>query len=108
MSEANTLTTRKLSVDGNYKCFSDFYSENKEVIYKNLITLFRNFKKKDKLKVTLNLNAKINGLEWGTELSFTRNDFHILKRDIMPYFEEIEDYETCAKICNLYDTLILI
>lgn len=108
MSEANTLTTRKLSVKGNYKCFSDFYDENKEGIYKNLITLFNNFRKKDKLRVTLNLSAKINGLEWGTELSFTRNDLHVLKRDIMPYFEEVEDYETCGKICRLYDELQLI
>ena len=31
----------------------------------------------------------------------------VLKRDLMPYFEEIEDYETCNEINNLYKELTL-
>ena len=60
-----------------------------------------------KKKLTLFVSAKIRGLEWDTEFNFHKEESVVLKRDLMPFFEEIEDYETCNEINNLYKELTL-
>lgn len=95
------VATKKLSIKGKYNEFSDFYDVNKVVIYKNILKLFTQFKNKEKTILVLTISAKIKGLDWETDLKFTRSEINVLKRDIMPYFEQIEDYETCGKICEL-------
>jgi len=99
------VATKKLSIKGKYNEFSDFYDVNKVVIYKNILKLFTSFKDKENTTLVLTISAKIKGLDWETDLKFTRDEINVLKRDIMPYFEEIEDYETCGKICKLHETL---
>jgi hypothetical protein len=106
MSLTNTaVATKRLSIKGKYNDFSDFYDVNKVVIYKNILNLFSQFKKKEKNELVLTISAKIKGLDWETDLNFKRKEMNVLVRDIMPYFEQIEDYETCDKICKLYKTL---
>ena len=100
--KTDTIATKKLSIKGRYDGFSDFYDVNKIFIYKNILRLFTNFKKEDKDELILIISAKIKGLDWETELKFRRKESIILIRDIMPYFEGIEDYETCGQICDLY------
>jgi hypothetical protein len=41
-------------------------------------------------------------LDWETELKFSRQEIIVLIRDLIPYFESVEDYETCGEIHNLY------
>ena len=101
-TKTDAIATKKLSIKGRYDGFSDFYDVNKTVIYKNILKLFTNFKKEDKDELILIISAKIKGLDWETELKFGRKESIILVRDIMPYFEGIEDYETCGQICDLY------
>jgi hypothetical protein len=96
---------KELKLEGKYKDFTDFYDENKETIYKSIIDVFKEFKETKKTKLTLNISAKIKGLEWDTEFNFDRSETIVLKRDVMPYFEEIEDYETCGEVLKLYDCL---
>ena len=98
---------KKLKIEGNYGEFKDFYDGNKEVIYKSIIELFNEFKKSRKRTLTLCIEAKIKGLDWDTEFNFTKKESFILKRDVMPYFEEIEDYETCGEIINLHNQLTI-
>ena len=98
---------KELKLEGKYKDFTDFYDENKETIYKSIIEVFREFKETKKRKLTLNISAKIKGLEWDTEFNFDRSETIVLKRDVMPYFEEIEDYETCGEILKLHNYLTL-
>lgn len=94
-----------LIFDGEFLEFKDFYDENKETIYRSIIKLFEEFKKTKKKTLTLFISAKIQGLEWDTEFNFTKNESIILKRDLMPYFEDKEDYETCGDIINLHKEL---
>jgi hypothetical protein len=47
------------------------------------------------------VSANIKGLEWDTEFNFTKNESFVLKRDLMPFFEDNEDYETCSEIISL-------
>jgi hypothetical protein len=102
---SNNVVVKKLTLKGKYDGFTDFYDVNKVVIYQNIFKLFKTFKNKEKTQLILTISAKIKGLDWETDLKFSRDELHVLKRDIMPYFEEIEDYEMCGEICNLYDTL---
>jgi hypothetical protein len=99
------VALKKLNIKGKYNEFSDFYDVNKVVIYKNILKLFTQFKNKEKDTLVLTISAKIKGLDWETDLKFTRDEINVLKRDIMPYFEQIEDYETCGEICKLHKTL---
>lgn len=99
------VATKKLNIKGKYNEFSDFYDVNKVVIYKNILKLFKELKNKEKNTLILTISAKIKGLDWETDLRFQREELIVLKRDIMPYFEQIEDYETCGEICELYTKL---
>ena len=92
---------KKLNFDGRYNDFNDFYSENKTEIYKTIIEIFAEFKKTKKKSLNLQISAKIKGLDWDTEFNFKRDETIILTRDVMPYFENIEDYETCSEIFSL-------
>jgi hypothetical protein len=42
-------------------------------------------------------------LSWDTEFSFKKLDYEILIKQILPYYEDNEDYEKCAEIKNLHD-----
>lgn len=97
---------KKLDFDGRYEDFNDFYGENKKEIYKSIIEIFTEFKNGNNDNLSLYISAKIRGLDWETEFNFNKNDTIVLKRDIIPYFENIEDYETCSEIINLYRDLL--
>jgi hypothetical protein len=101
----NNVTMVKLDIEGKYIDFTDFYGVNKIIIYNNIINLFEDFKDKKKKLLVLKLSANIQNIEWKTELEFSRKEIHILKRDILPFFEEIEDYETCEKVSKLCETI---
>jgi hypothetical protein len=92
---------KELSFDGRYNDFTDFYDENKTEIYRSIIELFGEFKNCRKKSLNLKISAKIRGLDWDTEFTFKRDETIILTRDVMPYFENIEDYETCSEIVSL-------
>ena len=98
----NETSIKKLSIKGKYSGFTDFYDINKVKIYKNIINLFGNLKNKDKNNLILVLSAKIMDLDWETELKFSRQEITVLIKDLIPYFESVEDYETCGEIHNLY------
>jgi hypothetical protein len=96
---------KTISLKKNYDDFSDFYDDNKEIIYKSIIEIFKEFKNTRKRKLSLYVVAKINDINWDTEFNFTKNDTIVLKRDVMPYFEQIEDYATCCEIRDLHNVL---
>ena len=80
----------------------------KDIQQKAIVKLFKSLKRKDKNIVILILGAKINGLQWETELKFKRQESIVLVRDILPFFEESEDYETCGEITDTYNKIIQI
>lgn len=94
-----------LKFEGEYDGFTDFYSENKTEIYRAIIELFNDFKNNKKKTLNLGISAKIKGLDWDTEFSFKRNETVILTRDVIPYFENMEDYEMCSEIIELHKDL---
>lgn len=96
---------KKLIIKQDYDGFTEFYNINKEIIYRTLANLFKSLKRKDKQNVVLVLGARINGLQWETELKFKKQESIVLVRDILPFFEEAEDYETCGEITDTYNKI---
>jgi hypothetical protein len=97
---------RKMYIKGQYGDFTDFYNVNKRPIYENIIEVFKGFTGDSKKRVlTLYLQAIIAGLEWDTEFKFNKTDTIVLSRDVIPYFEEIEEYEICDDVRKLYEEL---
>ena len=97
---------RKMYIKGEYIDFTDFYTVNKRPIYENIIEVFKGFTGESKKRVlTLYLQAIIAGLEWDTEFKFNKADTIVLRRDVIPYFEEIEEYEICEDVIKLYEEL---
>lgn len=84
-----------------------FMMKTKESFTNRYSMFLKNLEPQKKKKLTLFVSAKIRGLEWDTEFNFHKEESVVLKRDLMPYFEEIEDYETCNEINNLYKELTL-
>lgn len=95
----------KLTISGKYDNYIDFYSFNKTTIYNNIISLFESFKENEKKRLVLKLSANIENMKWKTDLEFTREEIYVLKRDILPYFEELEDYETCERVVKLCEII---
>lgn len=95
----------KIEIGENYKDFYDFYQNNKEQIYKNIINLFKGLTKTRKKYLKLLVHSKIDGFTLGTEFVFDKSQKLILMNDILPYFEEREDYEICADIVQLYNSI---
>jgi hypothetical protein len=96
---------KSLVFEEKYKLYSDFYGKNKELIYQNIFEIFKEFKNTRKRILSLHISAKISHIDWDTELVFHKKESIVLKRDLIPFFEEIEDYETCHKINSLYNEL---
>lgn len=97
---------KELIFKGKYNDFKDFYDINKETIYKSIIEIFEDFNQlKNTKELSLRIAAKIKGLEWDTKFDFKRVESIVLTRDIIPYFEEIEDYETCRHVHKLHKEL---
>jgi len=101
-----TKIFKELVFKKKYKSYHEFHNENRETIYKSIVELFSEFQKVRNITLSITINAKIENIDWTTELMFNRNEVGILKKDLMEYFEDIEDYETCSTIKYLYRTLI--
>jgi protein-arginine kinase activator protein McsA len=95
----------KLKLDNNYDSFSEFYDDNKELIYKSVIKIFQEFLTSKQERLTLSIDTKINNIDWGTDFIFTIQQKITLSRDLLPYFMSIEDYETCVEIRDLVKKL---
>jgi|APCry1669189369_1035219.scaffolds.fasta_scaffold00172_11 hypothetical protein len=93
---------KKLHIKGIYQDFTDFYDINKNKIYNAMFDVFEGFRTTTENDLTLYISAIIKGLEWDTVFKFNRKEVSVLMRDILPYFESIENYEKCAEIKNLY------
>lgn len=104
--ENKTRTPYKtMYIKGKYQDFTDFYDTNKKSIYENIVEVFKGFQENKKRVLSLYIQAIIQGMEWDTEFKFNRNETIVLTRDVLPFFEEIEDYEKCQEIKNLYESL---
>ena len=97
---------KELNYTKKYDSFEEFYEENKPEIYKSVVEIFEEFKTSKNKTLTLGLGAIITGMNWSTDLTLHKDQWFILKRDVLPFFEENEDYEICNRIMKLYKELV--
>jgi hypothetical protein len=115
MAENNTPSKRnnepylRLTLDGgkefNRNGFDLFMDANRTVLYKNILNLFKGLRTTRKKTLKLVVISKIIEFEWKTTYSYGKKDSITLVRDMLPYFESIEDYETCMEIVKVYNEL---
>jgi hypothetical protein len=96
----------KMYIQGSYDSFDDFYDLHKKSIYENLVALFEGFKDSKNKILTLYIQAIIRGIEWDTEFKYNCDETIVLTKELIPYFESIEDYEKCHEIKLLHEHLI--
>lgn len=96
---------KKMYIKGKYEDFTDFYEQNKTSIYDSIIETFSGFIGNKKRILSLYIAAIIHGLEWDTEFKFERGDTIVLERDVIPFFESIEEYEKCEKAKKILEDL---
>lgn len=96
---------KTINIEGNYIDFKDFYDNNIEKIYDEIIECFKHFKDSSIENVNLLIKAQVDNLEWDTEFKFDKLKIEILINDLLPYYEENELFEKCTEIKNLYDSL---
>jgi hypothetical protein len=99
------MKKRVLILGGIYEDFPNFFNSNKEKIYLEIVDIFREFKISKRKCMSFNLSTTIGGMRWDTTFKFYKEESIILKRDILPYFESIEDYESCEIINNIHKDL---
>jgi hypothetical protein len=96
---------KELKFKKNYETYQHFYDENQRKIYESIVSLFTQFKTNKTSQLDLIIFAKINNLEWDTTFNFKKDESFILERDVLPFFESIEDYEMCIEIKKLQNDL---
>lgn len=98
---------KTVRIKGSYDGFNEFYRKNQEIILEGIIDVFNEFKKTDKKKLTflikVNLSIEDGETLWDSEFTFTRKDYPVLVKEVIPFFEEKENYEKCLEIMNLYN-----
>ena len=92
---------KDLKFRDDYDDYNSFYDEHREDIYKAIIYLFDVFKTSNRKVLSIKVTATIAGIFWTTELVFNKDQFYILNRDILPFFEENEKYDICSEIVKL-------
>jgi hypothetical protein len=100
----NKFGFERLSIKKNYENFPTFYKETKDIIYRKIIDTYENARDSGKETQTLIVTARIENQPFDTDFPIIKSDPGLLM-SLIPYFESIEDYETCERIMKLYSEL---
>lgn len=99
-------TEETLNITKNYPTFKEFYDDSKPLIYKTLIEGYRKVSIDPNVKIKIRVNAIVEGLDFGADFIIEKQNNEIIERLnnlYLPYFEGIEDYETCEDIKKIYE-----
>jgi len=105
MNKPKTPTIRTLIIKNEYDTYQNFFVENEELIYKEILLIFKSFRNTRKRKLTLQVFANILDMDWKADIHSFRDETILLERDFLPFFERNEDYETCEEIKSLIKEL---
>ena len=97
-----------LNITKNYPTFREFYDESKPLIYKTLLDGYRKISEDPEKKVDIRVNAIVEGLDFGANFLIEKENSEIVDRLInlyLPYYEGVEDYETCSEIKVIYEKI---
>jgi hypothetical protein len=97
----NKFGIERLELTKNYDDFSTFLEESRGTIYRKIVERYKDTMTPGKEIQTLVISARVNGRKFDTDYAITKDGYGILLTTIIPYFESIEDYETCAEVLRL-------
>lgn len=99
--------TIPMLIEADYSSFEDFYKNEKHNIYSKILDVFDEILKENIKESKLLVVARIDGVIFDTDFKITKDNKDLLIKTVMPYFEEIEEYETCQRIKELLSCLSL-
>lgn len=94
-----------LVIDREYSDFKQFYISEKRTIYMKIIDAFQQLINENVEKKELLVLAKVEGHVFDTTFIIDKESKKILKDVVSPYFETLEEYETCSRINKVYSEL---
>jgi len=92
-----------LSFTDHFTDYKTFMDASRDPIYRVILSAFTELNEKE--RVSVSVTAQVDNTEFESELEFTKLNLDILTDVVNPYFEEIEDYETCAKVMQVLSEL---
>lgn len=96
-----TKCFERLMIYKEYDDFPTFYKNSKDVIYRKIIETYEKTKIPGQEMMTLIVSGTIDDHYFDTDFPIKKTDLSLLTDVVNPYFESIEDYETCGKIMEL-------
>jgi len=99
-------TTNTLIIPTNYPNYPTFYNAEKKQIYLGYVEMFKKLARSIDKDKQLTVIYHIEEQSFTTNLVVNRNKIGVLKSNILPFFEQLEEYEICSDIVELYDSLI--
>ena len=100
------MITEILFIEEKYDDFHTFYNSSKEMIYHKFIEAFENKTNRDGKTLLDIIVNNVDGRPFQSKFLIERSKPNILIETIKPFFESIEDYETCEKIVHLHHQLL--
>ena len=94
-----------LTIDKEFSDFNDFYDESKDAIYRKILESFEEIELTNE-DINLIVSAKILDTQFESNFQIKKSNFNLLMKSLNPYFESIEDYETCQRVLDLYEKQI--
>lgn len=104
MDDNFTLSGLTIKFESVYDNYGAFMEETRDPIYRTILTAFKDLKEKD--SVVVNVFAKVEDAEFESNLEFSKTNLDILTDVINPYFESIEDYESCGEVMTILSELV--
>ena len=94
----------EISFEDHFDDYKTFMDVSRDPIYRTILSAFETLKEKE--AVWVNVKATVLDTEFESELEFTKSNLDILTDVINPYFEGIEDYESCSEVMKIIDNLV--
>lgn len=86
-----------------YDDYGTFMEETRDPIYRTILSAFKNLKEKE--QVCVNVIAHVGETKFESNLEFTKSNLDILTTVLNPYFEKLEEYETCSEVMEVFSGL---
>lgn len=95
--------------DKSYLSFNDFYSNNKDKIYLEILKTFEEIIEKEMDYMYLDFVVKFGDFTFEPSVKYGIKNgtkkFNVFKKHFMDYFKDKEEYELCDRVKKLSDKI---
>ena len=92
-------------LEKKYGDFNTCFKESKDKIYRKMLDIYEKTKDTESNNSNLCVIATIDDCAFSTNFSINKRSSEQIISVIIPYMEEIEDYETCDRALKLYNQI---